>query len=102
MTNRTRRRRDALRDWRNFLTGTLIGAAVQTPVFAATHVEFNPSDWTQRLEHGDPMALGIAGAVVFVVAALAVAVGTLARRRATKATPPDPENSIGRYRPFRQ
>ncbi|HET9764780.1 MAG TPA: hypothetical protein VFR50_14760 [Casimicrobiaceae bacterium] len=102
MTNRARRRRAALRDWRNFLTGALIGIAVQTPVFAATHVEFNPSEWTQRLQHGDPLALGIAGAIVFVIAAVAVALGTLARRHASKATAPDPENSIGRYRPFRQ
>jgi len=102
MTNRARRRRTALRDWRNFLAGILIGTAVQTPVFAATNVDLNPSDWTERLTHGDPMAIGVAGAIVVVVAAVAVALGTLARRRATRVPRPDPENSIGRYRPFRE
>jgi hypothetical protein len=102
MTNRARRRRAALRDWRNFLTGALIGTAVQTPVFATTNVDFNPSEWTQRLTHGDPMAIGIAGAAVIVIAAVAVTLGIVARRRASKAPVPDPENSIGRYRPFHE
>ena len=102
MTNHARRRRAALRDWRNFLAGTLIGTVVQAPVFAATNLDFNPSDWTQRLAHGDPMAIGVAGAIVLVVAAVAVALGTFARRRASKAPPLEPENSIGRYRPFHE
>jgi len=101
MTNRMRKKRATLRAWRDFLAGSLIGIAVQTPVFAATSIDF-PADWTQRLTHGDPMAIGVTGAVVLVVAAVAVALGALARRRATKASPADPENSIGRYRPFRQ
>ena len=101
MTNRMRRRRATLRAWRDFLAGSLIGTAAQTPVFAATRSDF-PEDWTQRLAHGDPLAIGIAGAIVVVVAAIAVALATLARRRAAKVPPPDPENSIGRYRPFHE
>ncbi|HUH94702.1 MAG TPA: hypothetical protein VL742_16355 [Casimicrobiaceae bacterium] len=96
-----RKRRATLRAWRDFLAGSLIGTAVQTPVFAATGFDF-PNDWTQRLTHGDPMAIGVAGAIVVVVAAVAIAIGTLARRRATRGPPPDPENSIGRHRPFRE
>lgn len=99
MTNRMRRRRATLRAWRDFLAGSLIGTAVQTPVFAATGFDL-PADWTARLAHGDPMAIGIAGAIVVVVAAVAVALGALVRRRAAKAPPVDPENSIGRYRRF--
>ena len=101
MTNRMRKRRATLRAWRDFLAGSLIGITVQTPVFAATRFDF-PTDWTERLTHGDPMAIGVTGGIVVAIAAIAVALGSLSRRRATKAPPPDPENSIGRYRPFHQ
>jgi len=96
MTNRQRRRRNAGRHWRNFLTGILLGAAIQTPVFAAT--EFIPSDWTARLMHGDPTALLAVGAIV-VVLAIVVAWG-FRSHGASKPRPPDPENSIGRHRHF--
>jgi hypothetical protein len=95
MSNRTRRTRDTLRHWRNFLTGTAIGAAVQTPVFAAT--DFIPNDWTARITHGDWPMLVLVGAVILL--AVGVALRVLTRHRGPKVPPPDREDSIGRYRP---
>ena len=96
MTTRQRRRRDAVRHWRNFLTGILLGATIQTPVFAAT--DFIPSAWSERLMHGDPTALLTIGGVI-VILALVVAWG-FRGHGASKPRPPDPENSIGRHRHF--
>ncbi|HZI82988.1 MAG TPA: hypothetical protein VFF44_03690 [Casimicrobiaceae bacterium] len=95
MTTRTRRTRSTLRHWGNFLTGTAIGAAVQTPVFAAT--DFIPSDWTARITQGDWPTLLLIGAVILLV--VGVALRVLTRSRGSKVPPPIREDSIGRYRP---
>ncbi len=95
MSNRTRRTRDTLRHWRNFLTGIAIGAAVQTPVFAAT--DFIPSGWTTRITHGDWPTLLLIGAVILLV--VGVVLRVLTRDRGPKSPPPDREDSIGRHRP---
>jgi hypothetical protein len=100
MTHRTMRRRAALRHWRNFLGGTLIGTAVQTPVFAATEfTNLIPNDWTARLAHGDWVAWGIVAAIVLIV--LGIALSVFARDRTPRTAPPSEEsqNSIGRHRP---
>ena len=100
MTERTKRRRAALRHWRNFFGGTLIGTAAQTPVFAATDFTNLTNDWTARLAHGDWMAWGIVAAIVLIVAGIALSVFT--RDRTPRTSPPaqqDSPNSIGRQRP---
>ena len=98
MTERMKRRRATLRHWRNFFGGTLLGAAAQTPVFAATDFTNLSNDWTARLAHGDWMAWGIVAAIVLIVAGIALSVFT--RDRTPRTMPPhDPQNSIGRHRP---
>jgi hypothetical protein len=102
MTHRTMRRKAALRHWRNFLGGSLIGTGVQAPVFAATEFlpadwHLNPGDWTARLQHGDLVVWLIVVAIALIVAGIAY--GFWARDRTPKTPPPDAANSIGRHRP---
>jgi len=101
MTHRAMRRRATLRHWRNFLSGTLIGVAVQTPVFAATDFTNLPNEWSARLAHGDWMAWGTLAAIAAVVLIiLGIALSVFSRDRTPKTMPPsDPQNSIGRHRP---
>jgi hypothetical protein len=93
-----RRRRTALRDWGNFLAGIMIGVMIWTPVLAATDFP-DPREWTNRLMHGDWVALAIAGAILLAI--IAVALGFFTHNRTSKSPMPDAENSIGRQRPFR-
>jgi hypothetical protein len=82
------------------LGGTLIGATVQTPVFAATDfTNLSPNDWTARLAHGDWMAWAIVAAIVLIILGIALSVFT--RDRTPRTAPPqqDPQNTIGRHRP---
>jgi hypothetical protein len=97
MTHREQKTRESLRHWRNFATGLLIGTAVQTPVFAATG-NLIPDQWSATLVHGDWTTLLLVASVVLL------GVGLLLRIRAHDRTPrapvdPDPQDSIGRYRP---
>ena len=88
MTHGLRRARESLRRTRNFAAGILIGAAFVTPVFAASNV--TGDDWTTVLLLGSVALLGI---------------GLLLRIRVRQKTPttmvraPDPQDSIGQYRP---
>ena len=87
MTHRAKKAKDALLHWRNFVAGTLIGTAMVTPVFAATDLAH--SDWTTLLMVGSVVLLGIG-----------VLLRIRARDLAPKAQPaPNPQDSIGRYRP---
>jgi uncharacterized PurR-regulated membrane protein YhhQ (DUF165 family) len=98
MTHRMLRRRATLRHWRNFLGGTLIGAAAQTPVFAATDFTNLPNEWSARLAHGDWMAWAVVAAIVLII--LGVALSVFARHTPRTSPPsPDSQNSIGRHRP---
>ena len=101
MTHRMLRRRATLRHWRNFLGGTLIGAAAQTPVFAATDFSNLSNEWSARLAHGDWMAWGVAAAIIAIVLIiLGIALSVFSRDRTPRTMPPhDPQNSIGRHRP---
>jgi hypothetical protein len=94
MTSRTRRTRAALRAWRDFLAGMLIGATVQTPLYAA---DFSPHELTERLAHGDWVAMGAAAALLLLI--IGVVLRVFMRDRPPKAPPPQSENSIGRHRP---
>jgi hypothetical protein len=98
MTSRTQRRRAALRHWANFLAGILIGVMIWTPVLAAN--DFVPRDWTNRLMHGDWVAIGVTAAILLAI--IGVALGFMTRNRPLKSPTPDPEDSIGRRRPFRE
>jgi len=100
MTSRMRRKREALRHWGHFMVGILIGSMIWTPVLAATDFMPDPRDWTNRLVHGDWVAIAVTSAILLAI--VGVAVGFLTRNRALKSSAPDPENSIGRYRPFRE
>jgi hypothetical protein len=98
MTYRAQRTKETLRHWRNFATGMLIGSAVWAPVYAATANDSIPSDWSARLAHGDWTTLLLVGSIVLL------GIGVLLRIRAHDNTPraqpaPDPQDSIGRYRP---
>ncbi len=99
MTSRIRRKREALRHWGHFLAGILIGIMIWTPVLAATDLP-DPREWTNRLMHGDWVALAVAGAILLAI--IGVALGFMTRNRALKSPSPDPEDSIGRHRPFRE
>jgi hypothetical protein len=98
MTIRTRRRRAALRHWGNFLAGMLIGIMIWTPVLAANDFVPDPREWTNRLMHGDWVALAVTGLILLAIIGLAV--GVLTRGRTLKSPTAVPENSIGRQRPF--
>ena len=100
MTSRMRRRREALRHWGRFLMGIVIGITIWTPVLAATDFMPDARDWTNRLVHGDWVAIAVTAAILLAI--VGVAVGFLTRNRALKSPMPDPENSIGRQRPFRE
>jgi H+/Cl- antiporter ClcA len=96
------RRRATLRHWRNFLGGTLIGAAAQAPVFAADLIpsdwHVHPGDWMTRLQHGDWVAWLIVVALALIV--VGVALSFVNRDRPSRSPPPqDAQNSIGRHRP---
>ncbi|HTS20568.1 MAG TPA: hypothetical protein VMN79_02055 [Casimicrobiaceae bacterium] len=98
MTNRMRQTRSTLRHWRNFVTGALIGAAIQTPVYAAT--EDLPDEWAARLQHGDWSLWLLAGSIVLLIVAVALHMHARARGTTVRTAPAhEPENAIGRYRP---
>jgi hypothetical protein len=99
MTSRMRRKREALRHWSHFLAGILIGVMIWTPVLAASDFVPDPRAWTNRLMHGDWIAIAITAAILLAI--IGVALGFLTRNRPLKPATADPENSIGRYRPFR-
>lgn len=87
MTHRLKRAKESLRQARDFAAGTLIGAGFATPVFAAAEV--TRDEWT---------TLGLLTSIVLLGAGLLLRIRTHAKPTAS-ARAPEPEDSIGRYRP---
>jgi len=90
MSHRLKRARESLRQARNFAAGVLIGTGFATPVFAAA--EITRDDWTR---------LGLLASVTLLGIGLLMRTRTRANKpkAGVQTHAPDPEDSIGRYRP---